>query len=72
MEGRVFEHEREDHVFNLTVELVRSHGILPVNRALQVDSSSDEEDTGGGPILVVGNRTEYLDADQPEDHYIAR
>ena len=54
------------------MELVRSHGILPVNRVLQVDSSSDEEDTGGGPILVVGNRTEYLDADQPEDHYIAR
>ncbi len=54
------------------MELIRSHGILPVNRVVQVGSSCNEEDTGGGPILEVGDRTEYLDADQPKDHYISR
>ena len=54
------------------MELVRSHGNFPVNGVLQMDSSSNEEDTGGGPILEMGDRTEYLDADQPKDHYISR
>ena len=72
MEGRVFEHEREDHVFNLTVELVRSHGILRLNRDLQVDSSHNEEDTGSGSILGKDDGTKDLDTDQPEDHYIDR
>ena len=68
LESRVFEHEREDHVFNLTTKLVRNAGVLGVNRVLQVDGSRNEEDTGGGSVLGIDDGTEDLDTDQPEDH----
>ena len=58
------------------MELVRNHGIQPLNRDfnrdLQVDSSHDKEDTSGGSILDKDDSTKDLDTDQPEDHYIDR
>jgi hypothetical protein len=58
LQTRVFEQEREDHVFDLTIESVSSHGSLRVKKALQVDGSRNEENTCGGPILEVGDGTE--------------
>ena len=37
-----------------------------------MDSSHNEEETGGGSILDKDDGTKDLDADQPEDHYIDR
>jgi len=65
-----FEQEGQDHVLNLTTDFVRSHVIRPFNEDLQMDSSHDEENAGGGAILEVDDGTEDLDAHQPQDHWI--
>ena len=62
---RVFEHEREDHVLNLTIDLIRGYLIRPVNEVSQVDGSRNKEETSGSSVLEVDYGTEDLDADQP-------
>ena len=72
MQTGAFKQEREDHVLDLTMELVRSYAIRPVDRDLQVDASRNKEDTGASSILEVDEGSDQLDADQPQDHCIDR
>jgi hypothetical protein len=68
VQTRAFEQEREDHIFDLTIGLVRSGATWLVHRILQVDGSRNKEDTGGCSILEVDDGTEDLNANQPQDH----